>query len=308
MNRQTLLGLASGLSATAIWGGLYAVSKAAMESVPPFTLLSLRILLGILTLWLFMRWRGQLRWPPRQAWWQIFWVGFIGYGVSISFQFVGTHLSTASNGALVTSATPAFVTLFAAWLLGERITGRRLLALTLATLGVFAVIDPRAARMDATILRGNIFLLIAALTWALHSTLIRKVTRKTDVLNVSLIAFFGGLPVYLPMSLYEIQQGRVHLSAFTPGIIGGVLFLGIISTAIAMYLWNNAFALLDAGVAALTFFAQPVIGTLLGILFLDEKITPLFVLGGLLIGAGILLVSREPGEKKGDADLPLGVP
>ena len=296
MNRKTLLGLASGLSATTIWGGLYVVSKVVMETVPPFTLLSLRILLGIATLWLFMRWRGALRWPPRRTWWQIFWVGFIGYGVSISFQFVGTHLSTASNGALVTSATPAFVTLFAVWLLRERLTGRRLLALALATLGVLAVVDPRTASMDPTLLRGNLFLLIAALTWALHSTLIRKVTRQTDVLNVSLVAFFGGLPVYLPMSLHEIHQGSVHLSAFTPAVVGGVLFLGVVSTALAMYLWNNAFALLDAGIAALTFFAQPVVGVLLGSLFLGEKITPLFVTGGVLIGIGILLVSRENAE------------
>ena len=57
--------------------------------------------------------------------------------------------STASNGALVTSATPAFVLLFASWLLHERITARRLLALALATSGVIAVIDPRTARLDS---------------------------------------------------------------------------------------------------------------------------------------------------------------
>jgi drug/metabolite transporter (DMT)-like permease len=56
--------------------------------------------------------------------------------------------------------------------------------------------------------------------------------------------------------------------------VGGILFLGIISTALAMYLWNTAFAVLDAGAASLTFFAQPVVGTLLSVLFLKEHITP----------------------------------
>jgi len=76
-------------------------------------------------------------------------------------------------------------------------------------------------------------------------------------------------------------------------VVGGVLFLGIICTALAMVLWNTAFAYLDASVASLTFFAQPIVGTLLGWLFLGEKITPLFLLGGLLIGLGLVISSRE---------------
>ena len=81
---------------------------------------------------------------------------------------------------------------------------------------------------------------------------------------------------------------------FTIGVIGGVLFLGVISTALAMVLWNTAFALVDASLASLTFFAQPVVGTVLGWLFLGERITPLFLLGGLLIGIGLFISSREP--------------
>ncbi|RJP50385.1 MAG: DMT family transporter, partial [Anaerolineaceae bacterium] len=79
----------------------------------------------------------------------------------------------------------------------------------------------------------------------------------------------------------------------TIGIIGGLLFLGIISTAFAMFLWNYAFAELPAAVASLTFFAQPVVGTLLGWFFLAETITPLFIAGGVLIGIGILIATRE---------------
>ena len=112
----------------------------------------------------------------------------------------------------------------------------------------------------------------AALTWALYSVLIRKVTRETDVLTTTLIAFIGGLPVCLPLSGWEVlTQGFGTISL---AVVGGILFLGIISTALAMYLWNTAFAVLDAGVASLTFFAQPVVGTLLSVLFLHEQHHP----------------------------------
>lgn len=58
-----------------------------------------------------------------------------------------------------------------------------------------------------------------------------------------------------------------------------------------MHLWNTAFATLDAGVASLTFFAQPMVGSLLGWVFLGEQITPLFLMDGLLIGTELVIAS-----------------
>jgi len=76
------------------------------------------------------------------------------------------------------------------------------------------------------------------------------------------------------------------------GIVAGVLFLGIISTALAMLLWNYAFQKLPASTAGLTFFAQPVTGTLLGTIFLGETPGILFFAGAILI-AGALVVGRN---------------
>jgi drug/metabolite transporter (DMT)-like permease len=163
--------------------------------------------------------------------------------------------------------------------------------LLLATLGVIAVIDPRSAQLNPGLFLGNLALIGAAVTWALYSVLVRKTTRDVNVLLFSLIAFLGGLPVSVPAGVWELQT--VGVGEVSLGIVGGVLFLGIISTALAMVLWNTAFAFVDASLASLTFFAQPVVGTLLGWLFLGERITPLFLLGGLLIGLGLVVASRE---------------
>lgn len=292
MQKKSLFGLFSGLTAAAIWGGMYVISKVVMEVIPPFSLITLRLILGILTLGIILAIRGGLKLTARQFW-QVFGVGFVGYGISIGFQFVGTKLSTAANGSLVTSATPAFVLLFAALLLNEKITLRRLLALIVASLGVIAVIDPRTAQLSPDLFLGNIYLVAAALTWALYSVLIRVATRSLDVLSTSLIAFAGGLPVSVPLGAWEACAQGYGL--ITPGVIGGILFLGIISTALAMYLWNTAFATLPAGVASLTFFAQPVVGTILGAIFLGDIITPLFIFGGLLIGIGLIIASTGNG-------------
>jgi drug/metabolite transporter (DMT)-like permease len=270
---------------------MYVVSKVVLDIIPPFSLVTLRLVLGAITLAIVLAIKGFPK-LSRQQVLQILGVGFVGYGISLSLQFLGTKLSTAANGSLVTSATPAFVVLFAWMLLKERITPRRLIALVLATFGVVAVIDPRSAQLNPELFLGNLFLIGAAVTWALYSVLVRKVTQDTDVLFFSLIAFLGGLPVTVAASAWELST--VHIGTITLGVIGGVLFLGVISTALAMVLWNTAFAFVDASLASLTFFAQPVVGSLLGWLFLHEKITPLFLFGGALIGVGLIISSREP--------------
>jgi drug/metabolite transporter (DMT)-like permease len=297
---HTLAGLFAGLAAASIWGGMYVVSKVVLEVIPPFALLTIRYIMGVMVLGVVIYFRNKkvnTRVAPTKGFfWKSALVGFVGYGVSLGFQFVGTKLSTASNGSLVTSATPAFVLLFAPFLLGERTTPRGIIALIVSTLGVVAVIDPRTAELSPTLFWGNMSLLAAALTWALYSVLVRKVSKSGDLLTSSAIMLLGGLPSSLLFGMWEMQtQG---IGEITIGIIFGLLFLGIISTAIAMFIWNYAFAELPAAVASLTFFAQPVVGTLLGWFFLAEKITPLFLAGGMLIGIGILIATseRRPGS------------
>jgi len=131
----------------------------------------------------------------------------------------------------------------------------------------------------------------ASITWALYSVLVRKVTRSLNTLPVSLIAFWGGLFITIPAGAWELSS--TPLGDITPGITLGILYLGVISTALAMFLWNYAFAVLEAGVASLTLFAQPVVGAGLGALLLGEKLTPTFIVGGILIAAGIWLASNN---------------
>jgi drug/metabolite transporter (DMT)-like permease len=288
-------GLAAGLGAAAIWGAMFVVSKAVLPVVPPFTLLTLRLLLGAVALGALVlaarirkpRPRTRARWG---LWWPVLAAGFVGYGVSLGLQFTGTDLGTASNASLVTCATPAFVALFARPLLGEHLGVRQWGSLALATLGVLAVLAPELARFDPRSLTANLLLVGAALTWALYTVLTAKAARGLDLTLASLVGFLGGLPVSVAGSAWELSARGV--GTIDGGIVAGVLFLGLISTALAMLLWNYAFQTLPASAAGLTFFAQPVTGTLLGTVFLGETPGWLFFSGAALIGAA-LVVGRK---------------
>lgn len=281
-----LRGAIYGLTAAAIWGGLYVVSDIVLQTIPPFTLLTIRLLMGIVVLAVLL-WRSGTPLPGRSETIRLLMVGFLGFGVSVGAQFVGTDKSTAVNGALVTSASPAFILVFAWLLLHERLTPQRILAVMLATLGVVVIIDPSKADFSSDTFIGDIVLALAAVTWGLYSVLVRKLSVRHDTLVITLLAFLGGMFLTIPAMVLELPNRPI--GEIDGGTILGVLYLGIISTAVAMWLWNRAFALVDASVASLFFFAQPVVGALLSVIVQGQVITPNLWAGGLMIAAGLLL-------------------
>ena len=73
----------------------------------------------------------------------------------------------------------------------------------------------------------------------------------------------------------------------------GILYLGIVSTAGAFYLWNRSIAHLGASLPGLLFFAQPVVGGLLGATVLGEVLSTSFFIGGALVASAVVLSARE---------------
>ena len=292
-NSSTLRGVTFGLLAATIWGGMYVVSDVVLKTIPPFTLLTTRLLLGILVLGaMIYTQRQHFKRPTNHELLQILGIGFLGFGISVGAQFVGTDKSSAINGSLVTSASPAFILIFAAILLKEKLTVQRIAAVLLATIGVIIIVDLSKADFSSDTFSGNIALAVAAVTWGLYSILIRRASAKTDTLIVTFVAFIGGLFLTIPASILELQTRPIGTLDF--GTLIGVLYLGIISTAGAMWLWNRAFALIDASMASLTFFAQPLVGTLLSIVLLGQQLQSTHVIGGGLIIIGVLLSVITP--------------
>ncbi|MEP7289866.1 MAG: DMT family transporter [Chloroflexota bacterium] len=275
-----------GISAAAIWGGMYVVSDVVLHVIPPFLLLSLRLSIGAAILGAILVMRGQLSIAPRDAL-KLLGVGIIGSGISLGAQFVGTHLATAINGVVVTSASPAFILLFAWLILREPLTPIRIGAVTLASIGVLAVLDLSKFDLSSSTFGGNLALAIAAVTWGLYSVLIRLVSKNYSTLTISFYALAGGLILSIPAAAVELKTQPV--GEITVGVILGVLYLGVISSAVSIVLWNQAFALVEASIASLFFFAQPLVGVLLAMILLGQPLTPQLLIGAVLIIAGVLL-------------------
>jgi drug/metabolite transporter (DMT)-like permease len=293
MNRRAA-GALSGLIATSIWGGMYVVSDAVLDVVPPATLVLMRYVIALPVLWIAVR-MSHTRGVQRADWLRLALTAFVGFGVSLLAQFAGTKLSTAAAGALITSATPAFIVLFAWWILHERASWRQWAGLGIATIGVLIVSllgNQPATEAATNPLLGNLLLIVAAVSWALYSVLVKLNSQKYTALAITLAVTAFGIPIVAPVVAIELQTQTI--GTLTAPVILGILYIGVGSTAIAFFLWNKSFELLDAATASLFFFAQPVVGTLLSAIFRGEQLGWSFFVGGALILFGALLGMLTP--------------
>jgi drug/metabolite transporter (DMT)-like permease len=293
--KNTLLGSLYLILASSIWGGMYVVVKVVVSVIPPLELVWMRYLVAIIALLIIglitrQKWRIEKRYFLI-----IIAIGIIGNTISIVAQETGTMLSTAQMGAIITSATPAFMVVFARIILKERLTLKKGISVILATIGVLFIVGIGDVNMSSTL--GGIALFIAALTWALMSVLIKRLPSDYSQIVVTTYSILVALIVLTPFVLPRLHEMSITQLA-DPTIWGGLLYLGIVSTACGFLLWNRGLQMLNASSGGIFFFFQPLVGTLLGWLILGETIGVTFWIGTILILTGVLFVIVE--KKKTD--------
>ncbi|MFD6507502.1 DMT family transporter [Bacillus sp. NPDC060175] len=291
--KQTILGAICLSLAASIWGGMYVVSKYVLDYIPPLTLVWLRFIIAFVVLYMILKIAEKKQKKKvtisKKDWLLFAWIGFIGYFISITCQFIGTKLSDAHTGSLVTSATPAFMVIFAALILKEKLTARRLLSTIIATIGVIIVIGWDIEIGSYFI--GTIILVGAAITWALLSIYVKIASARFSSLVITTYAIFFSLFFITPFMIWELQSTSIE--AINTYVILGILYLGIVSTAGAFFLWNKGLELMDASIGSLFFFFQPIVGSILGWLLLNETLSSNFFIGGILIICSVIITTFE---------------
>ncbi|EJL45898.1 membrane protein [Brevibacillus agri] len=291
--KQSLLGAICLTLAAAIWGGVYVVSKVVLDVIPPFTLLILRFGIALIVLGAFALARRET--VLKKDYPLLMTIAFVGVTISIAAQFLGTKLSTAHMGALITSASPAFIAIFAVWLLKEKIHFKQATGILLATVGVIIVIGVPDQADAQSSLTGNLILLVAAVSWGLYTVLSKKATQRYSSLLVTTYVALFGLVFTSPVMVWELSVTPVSWQ-FGWEIWAGVLYIGLISTAGAFYLWNKGFELMQAGSGAGFFFVQPIVGAFLGWLLLHEHLGVSFFVGAAFIFLGVALSNLHKRE------------
>ncbi|MDQ0225793.1 EamA family transporter [Bacillus sp. 7586-K] len=293
--KNTLIGSLFLILASSIWGGMYVVVKILVAVIPPLELVWMRYLIAFIALVIIGLVTKQNWKIKKQHFGLIIAIAIIGYVISIVTQETGTMLSSAQMGAIITSTTPAFMVLFASVILKESLTFKKAISVSLATIGVITIVGIDNIDMSSTL--GGISLIIAALTWALMSVLIKRLPSEYSQIVVTTYATLIAVVVLTPFVITKLPQIEMNELA-KPTIWGGLIYLGVISTSTAFLLWNRGLQMLNASSGGVFFFFQPVFGTLLGWLILGETISITFWIGSILILFGVLIVINDSKEEQ----------
>jgi drug/metabolite transporter (DMT)-like permease len=304
------------LGAATLWGGMYVVSKWGFAAIPPVTLGFLRVALGAAALLAVVRWRRPT--PDFSAADRRRLVALGGIvAATIATQFVGTDLTNASQGALLTVLTPVFTLLLGVAVLSEPLTRRKAAGMALAAAGTLLVL---AGRYDlGAIAAGNAVgvaaLLAASLAWAAYTVYGKPLVRRYSALETAAYSTLAAVPMLAVLAGVELAVlghdpvvsgsdlavSGDPLVAFPPTlpVVAAVLYLGLASTAGAWYLWYKGLEYADAGTVAIFFFAQPVVGAALAAVLLGESLGPTFLVGGGVMAAGVYVVSTRGPPSEG---------
>ncbi len=279
MNSKKVLGSVLLSMSACIWGGMFVVVKMIVDEIHPIQLVWLRYLIAIIFLMIFSllrREKWHWNWSDLRL---IFLIGLIGNTISIVAQETGTWLSSAQTGAVITSATPTFMLIFAWLILKEKMTSVKIISVIMATLGVIMIVGLHLS--GNYILYGVLSLIVAALTWALMSVLVKKVNHYSS-LQTTIISTMVAIVCLTPIIMLN-PSALGNINFLNIKVILCLFYLGVISTAMAFVMWNQGLKLVNASSSGLFFLLQPIIGTLLGWLLLGENISISFIVGTILI-------------------------
>lgn len=280
------------LFSVAVWGSCYVLTKNLLSA--GFTALQItpiRMALAYVVL-LCMRPRFQ-KLPIRDELLFVL-IGLFGGSVYFFLQNTALTYTYAANVSIIVCLSPIFTAILA-WAFSrgrERIGKFLILGSLIAIAGVVLVVLNGSLNFHLSP-KGDVLALLAGISWAAYSILIKRYTDTMDGFLVTRRVMFWAFVTAVPLML--VCDGMPDLAPlFTqPKVLLSWLFLGILGNAICFALWNIAFKQLGVVVTNNYLYGSPFVTLLVGFLLLKEPISWMGVLGAVLITAGVILAQRD---------------
>ena len=276
----------------ALWGSLYVGNRVILGYMPVLWLLFFRFAISAAVLIPVTIKRGLLQ-PQKQDWGRFLLVGAVGYYASNALLTLCTSLTNASLSSLLNSMNPIFMLVFAYFLLGEKITPRKVLVIAVAIGGAAVIVGGPGNNVNVI----GLFCAVASVVlWSFNSIFMKSLTSKYDPLTVTAYGMGIAAVFSLPTAFIESKASGQGVTLAAEPVLW-LLFVALACTAFAHMMWNFCLAHQEAGHCAAFYPVQPMVSMLLGVVLLGEKITPSFLLGSALIIASVVLNSM-PEKKK----------
>jgi drug/metabolite transporter (DMT)-like permease len=280
--------------AIAFWGLSFVMIKVALREISPVTLIVLRFMIGSMILGVVSLFRGDIAHLRRTDLPSMALLGLVGVSLQQMLQVSGQVSADAGAAAFLASTAPAFIVLFGALFLREKLRGWQITGVLLATVGAGVV----SSGGDIEFLingrfgsSGSLLVLLSSIAWAAFSILNRYFVKgRPPALLAAGMMTFGWL-FLLP--LFVAQAGWLEFSRLSVTGWGAVGLTGVLSTAAAYLLYTHALKLAPASRLAAIQTIEPIIAIIAAGLVLAEAVTLPLAAGGVAILTGVYLAERN---------------
>lgn len=280
-----------------LWAGNWTIAKELVRRVHPADLVMVRWFLAALVLAPIVYWReGRLPRPRGVDWLLIVLCGLTGMAGYNILQYVAQQQTTNINGTLIYTSSPALTFLLAVPLLRERVTPRRALGVVLSLAGTAWILAGGSLEVLRTwrFNPGDVLMVVASAGWAVYTVVTRVGTRRLSPLALTLYAAAAGTLMMAATRGLYLAAGRAAWS-LSAGDTWAVLYIGVVSSAVAYLFWNEGVRRIGAGAASIFANLLPVYTAVLSITLLGERLTLAHAAGGLAVLAGVYLVAAPEG-------------
>ncbi len=284
-------------AASVFFGGMVFCTRFVIDQTEPLTLAFFRFGIGFVCIAPVLAHRDRPR-VRRADWGAIAGLGVLLYALMPVLVSAGLQFSYASRGGLVLASQPVLTLLLAHWRGEERLTPVKLFGIALAMGGlVLALSEGLPQTSSASIWAGDALLFGAAVCIAVYNVYSQPQLQRYPAPVFTALGMAAGALSLVPFALgLGLAQGW---PAFTPWGWAAVLYIGTFGGGIGYALWVWALAHTSPTRVAIFLTLNPLTATLLGCAFLDEPITPRFVMGLLAVLAGIVAVQRPDPDRAG---------
>ena len=283
-----------------IWGSSFFFNEVALRGLPVFSVITLRMSLAAVTLWMVVLIRGMHLPRSPRVWGALGVLGLINNVIPFSLVvWSQTHI-TSGLASILNATTPLFTVVIAGLLLpDEKITLNKALGVAVGFAGVVLMIGPAALKGIGTDTLAQAAMLGATLCYASSGVFARRFREMgvSPMMTAAGQATASSL-ILIPLTLVVDQP----FSSPPPGLdsLAAATGLGILGTALAFTLFFRVLGSVGATNAALVTFLIPVWANLLGTLVLNENLEPVHVVGMLIIGVGLSLLDGRIWSRKGE--------
>lgn len=265
--------------------------KIAVQDISPITVITLRIGLAGLLLYLTLRLKGITLSRDFNLWKHCFILGLFASGPPfLCFSYALTHIPT-SLSALINGLTPVLTVLLAnIFLEDERITFNKILAVILGLVGFSILFVPAILQNTFSFdTVGIILCFIGAILYAIGAIYARKYMPKSAPLVAPTLQMLTTLIYLVPLAfIFESPLEAIHapLSAW-----GAIVAVSILGTMLAFIMYHRIVNKYGATILSMSTFLLPIFGTIIGVIFLNEDLSFNFILASLLILSGIGVIN-----------------